>query len=145
MTIFPYLMHVYIQVFQKSSLSFIRNSTTFIEKIKKVIILRHCMLRNNGLWEMIHISLLGTMWENPCVWNSKSCQLHVDFTFLILCWLCKLRNSMLDNIFFVKRCCSKLTSLCHNISLFKFKEAANLIVIEAKIIFTYSIKTWTLH
>ena len=27
-----------------------------------------------------------SMWRNPCTWSSKSCQLHVDFTFQMWCW-----------------------------------------------------------
>ena len=58
-----------------------------------VIILRYTTLRHNGLWEMIHISSFDTMWRNPCIWSSKSCQLRVDFTFQMWCWPCIFRTS----------------------------------------------------
>ena len=51
-----------------------------------VIILRYTTLRHNGLWEVIHISSFDTMWRNPCIWSSKSCQLPVDFTSQLWCW-----------------------------------------------------------
>ena len=34
------------------------------------------------------------MWGNPYIWSSKSCQLHVDFTSQLWCWLCIFRISM---------------------------------------------------
>ena len=40
------------------------------------------------------ISSFDTMWRNPCIWSSKSCQLHVDFTFQRWCWPCICRLSM---------------------------------------------------
>ena len=45
-----------------------------------VIILRYTMVHH----KVIHTSPFGTMWKTLCVWNSKSCQLHEDFTFLEL-------------------------------------------------------------
>ena len=59
-----------------------------------VIILRYTTLRHNGLWDVIHISSFDTMWRNPCIWSSKSCQLHVDFTFQMWFWLCRFHISM---------------------------------------------------
>ena len=44
--------------------------------------------------KMIPIYPFGTMWRNPCIWSSKSCQLHVDFTFQMWCWPCIFRISM---------------------------------------------------
>ena len=41
--------------------------------------------------------------------------------------LCIFRFSMFEIILFVKHCCFKLTSLCYNISLIKFKLATKLI------------------
>ena len=46
-----------------------------------VIILRYTMLCHNWLWKLIHIYPFDTIWRNSCVWRSKPCQLHVDFTF----------------------------------------------------------------
>ena len=62
-----------------------------------VIILRYTMLRHNELW---YTSLLltkceeiffNTMWGNLCIWSSKQCLLHVDFTFQMWCWPCMFR------------------------------------------------------
>ena len=38
--------------------------------------------------------LLTQMWRNPCIWSSKSCQLHVDFTSQLWCWPCIFRISI---------------------------------------------------
>lgn len=46
-----------------------------------VFILRYTTLSHSWLWDMIHTSPFGTMWNIPCVWNPKSFQLHADFTF----------------------------------------------------------------
>ena len=40
------------------------------------------------------ISPFDTIWRNPCIWSSKLCQLHVDFTFQLWCWPCIFRISM---------------------------------------------------
>ena len=71
-------------------------------------------------------------------WNSKTCQLHVNFTFSIKCWPCS----------FVLAC--KISFLCeeflfqsHNISLIGFKKATQLTADEEKY-FTHSTNTCTL-
>ena len=57
-----------------------------------VITLRYFTLRHDGLWEAIHIHTFGTIWRNPCFWNSKSCQLHVisrfrfDLVYFVVAW-----------------------------------------------------------
>ena len=62
-----------------------KNYTTVITKFKGM---PRSMLRQNGLWEVIHIYPFNTMWRNTCIWSSKSYQLHVDFTFQMWCWPC---------------------------------------------------------
>ena len=57
------------------------------------------MLRLNGLWEVIQISPFNTMWKNPCIWSSKSCQLHVVFKFQMWCWPCIFRYKHLKSNF----------------------------------------------
>ena len=59
-----------------------------------VIFLRYISLRHNGFWEVIQITPFITMWRNPCIWRSKSCKLHVDFTF----------RCGVDFVYFVKAC-----------------------------------------
>ena len=45
------------------------------------------------LLEVIHISTFDTMLKNPCIWRLKSCQLNVDFTSQLWCWLCIFRQN----------------------------------------------------
>ena len=48
------------------------------------------------------------------------------------CWPCIFCICMLDIILYVKRSCSKLTSLCYNMSLIRFKKIAKCIADIAK-------------
>ena len=50
--------------------------------------------------------------KNPCIWSSKSCQLHVDFTYQIWCWPCWFRTSMYEINCSRRVDCTKLSSLC---------------------------------
>ena len=76
------------------------NSTTVIAKIKEMLRSLFydipCYVTMD--YEKWYSSLLlTTMWGNPRVWRSKSCQLHVDYTFQI-----NVLN--VDHVYFVLAC-----------------------------------------
>ena len=74
----------------KNSCIYLHNSSfhcdinAFLPKNAAVIILCYTSLRHNEYWEMIQTFPFGTLWKNPLFWNSKLCQLHVDYMFSIL-------------------------------------------------------------
>ena len=57
-----------------------------------------------------------------CIWNSKPCQLHVNFMFQMWCWPCIFCISMSKIIFRS----SVAVSLCYNISLIRIGNQRNL-------------------
>ena len=57
-----------------------------------VIILRYIPGYVTMVYEKWYTSLLLT----PCIWSSKSCRLHVDFTFQLSCWPCIFCITMLE-------------------------------------------------
>ena len=49
-------------------------SMTVIAKIKDYY---STIYQPTSQWKVIQTSSMGKMWRNPCIWNSKPCQLHV--------------------------------------------------------------------
>ena len=59
-----------------------------------VIIIRYTMLLHNGIWEVVYIFTIDTMWRKPCILSSKSGGLNVALTFQLWCCPCIFRISM---------------------------------------------------
>ena len=86
----PYFTNLYTQIKEKT----VYHGYCIYRRNAAVIFLWYTMLRHNGLWKVVNISPSDTIWRYSCIWRSKSCQFHVDFTFQMLCWPCIFRISM---------------------------------------------------